>query len=227
MGLDVIGAGFGRTGTFSLRKALNTLGFPCYHMMDVLFDPAHKSDVDFWLEVAEDPARAARDWSRVFADVTATVDYPACAAWRGLVAANPQAKVIATLHPRGAEAWYDSTRKTIYAGTGLDAGSRFGAKINAMMDRLVWHGMLQDTMEDRARAIARHDAHLQELRAELPAERLLVFSVDQGWGPLCRFLQVPEPTEDFPNVNERDHMARVTARLMRMRRLAEAQAPKA
>lgn len=149
MPLDVIGAGFGRTGTFSLRTALNKLGFPCYHMMDVLFDPAHKSDVDFWLEVAEDPARADRDWTRVFAGVSATVDYPACAAWRGMVAANPQAKVIATLHPRGAAAWFESTRNTIYAGTGLDAGSCFGAKINAMMDRLVWHGMLQGTMEHR------------------------------------------------------------------------------
>lgn len=226
MPLDVIGAGFGRTGTFSLRTALNKLGFPCYHMMDVLFDPAHKSDVDFWLEVAEDPARADRDWTRVFAGVSATVDYPACAAWRGMVAANPQAKVIATLHPRGAAAWFESTRNTIYAGTGLDAGSCFGAKINAMMDRLVWHGMLQGTMEHRAAAMARYENHLQDLRDSLPADQLLVFSVDQGWEPLCRFLGVPVPQEEFPNVNEREHMARVTARLMRMRQLAEAQAPK-
>lgn len=223
MALDLIGAGFGRTGTFSLRTALGKLGYPCYHMMDVLFDPAHKTDVDFWLEVAEDPDTPDRDWSRVFGDVTATVDYPACAAWRGLVAANPDAKVIFTLHPRGAEAWYDSTRNTIYAGTGLEAGSRFGEKINAMMDRLVWHGMLQNAMEDRDRAIARHDAHLQEVRDGVPEDRLLVFSVDQGWEPLCKFLDLPIPDGEFPNVNEREHMARVTARLMRMRQLAAAQ----
>lgn len=224
MSLSIIGAGLGRTGTMSLRSALGQLGFPCYHMADVLFDPTRKSDVDFWLEVLEDPDRADRDWDRVFGHVTATVDYPGCAAWRGLLAAYPDAKVIFTTHPKGVEAWYDSTRSTIYTGTGLDAGSSFGQKVNTMMDGLIWNGLMQGTMDDRAAAIARHDEHLAEVRAAVPADRFLVYSVDQGWEPLCRFLDVPVPDTPFPQVNGREHMARVAERLKMMQRFARGRA---
>jgi len=222
MAIEIIGAGLGRTGTMSLRSALVQLGYPCYHMMDLMFDPARKGDVDFWLEVADDPDRPDRDWNRVFSGLRATVDFPACAAWRGLAAAYPDAKVILTRHPRGAEAWYDSNRATIYSGTGFESRSEFGAKFNAMMDSLVWGRLLDDSMDDRARAIERYNAHLEEVRAGIPADRLLDFSVDQGWEPLCDFLGVPVPETPFPQVNEREHMARITSRLQLMRRLGAA-----
>ena len=223
MPLDVIGAGFGRTGTSSIRAALEQLGLPCYHMASVLFDPRRKSDVDFWLEVAEAP-EASHDWERVFGDLRATVDFPACTVWRQLARDYPEAKVLLTQHPRGAESWYASTHETIYTGTGHDANTEFGEKINRMMDKLVWHGELEGAMEDRERAIAIYERREAELRAELPDDRILVFSADQGWEPLCDFLGLPVPDGPFPQVNERAEMARMTARLERMKAWSRAKA---
>lgn len=217
MKLDIIGAGLGRTGTLSLRSALETLGYPCYHMLDLLFDPYRKTDVDFWLEVAADPLRIDHDWLRVFSGYRATVDFPSCTVWKQMAQAYPEAKIIFTHHPRGPKGWYDSTRATIYSGTGFEAGTAFGAKVNKMIDTLVWHGMMQDTMEDEPRAIARYTAHFEEVRDTVPADRLLIYSVDQGWGPLCAFLGVAVPDEPFPQVNQREQMARTTERLLRMR----------
>ena len=218
MSLDLIGAGFGRTGTSSIAKALSDLGYPCYHMNDVLFSPAHKEDVVFWNEVAADPDLPDRDWNRVFSRHRAVLDFPACAAWRGMAQAMPGAKVILTLHAKGAEAWYDSTVTTIYKGTDLGSNSGFGTQVNEMMDRLIWNGLLAGTMADRAAAVARYEAHVDEVRAALPPERLLVFSADQGWEPLCAFLDLPVPEVPFPNVNNREDMSRRLARLEMMRR---------
>ncbi len=212
--LDIIGAGFGRTGTSSLRAALEALGYPCYHMSDLLFRPERKPDVAFWHEVAEAPD-AAHDWDRVFGHVRATVDFPGCAVWRRLAHDHPAAKVILTLHPGGAGAWYDSCRKTIYVGTGLDAATAFGRTFNAMMDRLVWNGLLQGTMEDRSAAIARYEAHAAEVRDTVPADRLLVFAADQGWDPLCAFLGQPVPDLPFPKANDREAMSRTMDRVKR------------
>lgn len=220
MALEIIGVGYGRTGTLSIRKALNDLGFPCYHMFDILFDPRRKADVDFWMEVADAPAGTSHDWERIFAGNLATVDFPACAAWRDLIRAYPAAKVLLTLHPRGPEAWYESTRRTIYMGTDLEAATSFGRKVNAMMDRLVWKGLLRNSMEDRDAAIAQYQAHIDEVRAAVPPERLLIFSADQGWEPLCAFLGIPVPDVPFPNVNNRDEMSRITSALNRMRSFA-------
>jgi hypothetical protein len=222
MTLKIIGAGYGRTGTSSIRQALDDLGYPCYHMADVLFNPANKADVDFWQEVADGDPMASHDWDRVFGRYSATVDYPACAAWRALVRDHPEAKVLLTLHPKGAEAWYDSCLTTIYAGTDLDSATDFGARINGMMDQLIWKGMMQGTMEHRDQAIARYEAHIAEVKAEVPADRLLVFTATDGWEPLCAFLGHPVPEAPFPNVNNREHMAQVMNRMRRVAMLSKA-----
>lgn len=221
MTLKVIGAGYGRTGTSSVRQALDDLGYPCYHMADVLFNPANKKDVDFWQEVADATPDATPEWGRVFGRYSATLDFPACAAWRMLVRDHPDAKVLLTLHPKGPEAWYESCLKTIYVGTGLDAATSFGTRINAMMDQLVWDGMMQGTMEHRDMAIARYEAHIAEVQAEVPADRLLTFSATEGWEPLCAFLDVPVPEAPFPNVNNREHMAQMMNRMRRVAMLSK------
>lgn len=215
MPLKIIGAGFGRTGTSSVAEALRQLGYPCYHMKEVLFDPRHKADVDFWLGVDETTPRS--EWVRIFADFAATVDFPGCTVWRSLARAFPEARVLLTLHPKGPEGWYDSTVRTIYHGTGLGATTDFGGKVNAMLDRLVWNGLLQGAMASRETALARYESHIAEVRAEIAPERLLVFSADQGWGPLCAFLGLVPPDRPFPNVNSGGEMASRMRRVNMMR----------
>jgi hypothetical protein len=209
MTLKVIGAGFGRTGTMSLYTALNQVGFPCYHMLEVLKNPKNKSHLRFWRKVAHGKPGDQFDWEQVFARYTATVDNPACCVWRELAAAYPEAKVILTTHPRGAGTWYESTIDTIYFSEVmwqfkvLELLTPFGRSFGDMSHRLIWQRSHKGTMIDRDKAIARYEEHIAEVKAAVPPERLLVFSVDQGWGPLCAFLGIPQPATPFPNVNDR------------------------
>src|SRR5271166_2908597 len=209
MALKIIGAGFGRTGTWSTFHALNLLGFPCYHMSEVILNKANKSHLDFWRKVANAPPGASHDWGQVFAKYSATVDNPGCCVWRELLVAYPDAKVLLTLHPRGPEGWYESTIGTIYFTEGmwqwkvLEWLTPFARKFGDMCHKLVFQRSLQGTFPDRAKAIARYESYVAEVKAAVPADKLLIFSVDQGWSPLCAFLGVPQPTGDFPNVNDR------------------------
>lgn len=209
MSLKIIGAGFGRTGTLSVYTALNQLGFPCYHMFEVLENKENKSHLDFWRKVANAEPGAQHDWAQVFSKYTATVDNPACCVWRELLAAYPDAKVVLTVHPRGAEAWYESTLDTIYFTETmwqfkvLEFATPFGRKFGDMSRKLIWRRSHQGTMNDRAKAIAHYHRHIADVKAAVPADKLLVFSADQGWKPLCEFLGVPVPESAFPNVNDR------------------------
>jgi hypothetical protein len=217
MSLKVIGAGFGRTGTLSTCTALNQLGFPCYHMFEVLENKANKTHLDFWRKVANDKPGAVHPWNDVFANYTAAVDNPACCVWRELMVAYPDAKVLLTLHPRGAEAWYESTIDTIYFSENrwqfalLKHVSPFMKKMGDMSRKLIWQRNHRGTMNDRARAIAHYQQHIEDVKAAVPADRLLIFTVDQGWEPLCRFLGVPVPAGPFPNVNDRAQIKKVIA----------------
>ncbi|MEZ5669994.1 MAG: sulfotransferase [Alphaproteobacteria bacterium] len=209
MALQLIGAGFGRTGTMSTYVALNRLGLPCYHMIEVVRNKANKDHLDFWRRVANGPAGAQHDWERVFAGYAAAIDNPACCVWRELAQAYPDAKVLLTLHPRGADAWFESTIDTIYFTETawqfkvLALFTPFGRKFGDMSRKLIWQRSHRGTMPDRAAAVAHYNRHIEEVKAAVPADRLLVFSVDQGWAPLCEFLGVPVPDEPFPNVNDR------------------------
>ncbi|WP_162178350.1 sulfotransferase family protein [Parvularcula oceani] len=192
-GLEVIGAGFGRTGTASLKIALERLlGAPCYHMSEVLGRAGH---MDLWLDAAE----GRPDWDAIFADYAATVDFPAASYWRDLAAAYPEAKVVLTT--RDPETWFRSTQATIFSPV--------------LHDRLAgtkWERMLRATIEehlggdygDREALLATFARHEAAVREAVPPDRLLVFKVAEGWGPLCRFLGQAEPDEPFPRVNARE-----------------------
>lgn len=209
MALKVIGAGFGRTGTMSTYTALNQLGFPCYHMIEVLENPDNKSHLEFWRDVANSPPGTHHDWEKVFENYTAVVDNPGCCVWRELADAYPEAKILLTLHPKGPDAWYDSTIDTIYFTENmwqfwvLKMTTPFGRKFGEMSSKLIWQRSHNGTMNNRADAIAHYNQHIEDVKSAIPAERLLIFSVDQGWGPLCKFLGAPEPSGNFPNVNDR------------------------
>jgi len=216
MPLKLIGVGFGRTGTESLYTALNQVGLPCYHMYEVLNSRANKSHLDFWLKVARAAPGTPFDWEReVFSNYAAAVDNPACVPWRELMAAYPDAKVILTVHPKGPDAWWESTMDTIYFTENawqfkvLEAVTPFGRKFGEMSRKLIWGRGHQGTMGDRAKAVAYYQQHIETIRREVPAEKLLEFKVTEGWGPLCRFLAIPEPQTPFPNVNSREQFQKI------------------
>jgi Sulfotransferase domain len=217
MTLQVIGAGFGRTGTLSTYTALNKLGFPCYHMLEVIENKSNQGHLDFWRAVAHAPAGTKHDWARIFAKYTAAVDNPACCVWRELREAYPEAKVLLTLHPRGAEAWYESTIDTIYFTENrwqfklLRHFAPFIRKMGDMSHELIWQRNHRGTMNDRARALAHYQTHIEEVRAAVPPDKLLIFKASEGWEPLCRFLGVPVPNEPFPNVNDRAEIKKLIA----------------
>lgn len=204
--LLVVGTGFGRTGTLSLKRALDRLGFgPTYHMQEVLRRPSH---LRAWVAYAR---TGTADWSSLLGGFRSTVDYPACLAWRELTELHPGAKVVHTV--RDAEAWWESTRSTIYGGRtmlphwlrGLVRPLGDYAELN---ERLLWQGAFGGRFLDRDQAIAVYRRHTTEVVTGLDPERVLVFEVAQGWEPLCAFLGVPVPDEPFPHVNDAAWMRR-------------------
>ncbi len=208
--MQVIGVGFGRTGTLSLKVALEQLGFgPCYHMFEVIDSPRRTRD---WIRAADAPPDTI-DWAGMLAGYRSTVDWPGAALWRPLVAAYPQAKVVLTV--RDPDRWYDSAASTIFRDrmrvTSLLGRARLWLSLRTdpamrqvvpMVSRLVWDGVFGGRFADRTSAIERFHRHVAEVRAEVPADRLLVYEVSSGWGPLCDFLGVDAPARPFPRAND-------------------------
>ena len=188
MTLKVIGAGFGRTGTMSLKLALEQLGFgPCYHMIEVFKHQAW----DLWYEASKDPAHA--DWATIFQGYNSTVDWPNATYWKELADAYPDAKIILT--ERDPDQWFDSTQATIFRQLGQGEGGfprMAAAVVGALFDQ-----QLHDR-EICTRVFREHNARV---RAAIAPERLLVYEVAQGWGPLCDFLGVPVPATPMPKTN--------------------------
>jgi hypothetical protein len=193
--LKIIGAGFGRTGTLSLKIALEILGFgDCYHFTEVL----KSRHAEQWLRISEG---APPDWEQVFSGYQSTTDWPAASFYRELAAAYPDAKVVLTV--RDSESWYRSVSETLYRlRLVLPSWLPGVATIIRMSENLIWLGEFDGQFEDRTRTIAKFEAHNAAVRNAIQAERLLVFDVREGWQPLCGFLQVPVPKGiEFPHVN--------------------------
>lgn len=193
MGLSVIGAGFGRTGTLSLKLALEQLGVGrCYHMVEVFGRPQAPQQ---WLDVAE--GRSA-DWEAIFDGFAATVDWPSATFYRQLADYYPQAKVILT--ERDADDWFDSTQATIFARDfSLAPNPVFGQMASRVIGDL-----FGGRINDRAHAIAVYERHNAEVKRAIPAERLLVYQASEGWEPLCQFLGLAVPETPPPKVNSRE-----------------------
>jgi hypothetical protein len=208
--MDVIGVGFGRTGTLSLKAALERLGFgPCMHMLSLL-DDAERS-AQFRAAAEGDEAALAK----ALAGCRSTVDWPGVYFWRELVERNPAAKVVLTV--RDPHRWYDSMERTILlAAEGIrkadDQRSAALTEVMAMTRATVWNGTFGGRLGDRDHAIKIFQDHIADVRRVVPAERLLVFEVTEGWEPLCSFLGVPAPGEAFPRLND---TAEFQARLAR------------
>jgi hypothetical protein len=192
MPLQVIGAGLGRTGTMSLKLALEALGFgPCFHMVEIFRQPRLAA---LWECAAKGEPM---DWEDVFRGFSATVDWPSCNFYRELANAYPAAKVILTL--RDPDSWYESTQKTIFAD--LDELLDDQSNAWARMTKLVIKDFFDGRLHDRDHVIAVYARHNENVRRIIPKERLLIYEVTQGWGPLCEFLGVPVPGSPFPRSN--------------------------
>ena len=194
--LRVVGAGLGRTATHSLKLALERLtGGPCYHMTETFSRPEHTA---VWQAALDG---SPPDWNRFLAGWTATVDWPACAFWRELADANPDAPVVLSLRETP-QAWWRSVEHTIVANL----------KVPVPDDRPDWQerrrltlAMLEQRLtpdwSDPDAAMAAYERHADEVRRAIPARRLVEWRADDGWGPLADALGVPVPDEPFPRTN--------------------------
>jgi hypothetical protein len=193
--MRIIGAGLGRTGTHSLKLALERLlGAPCYHMVEVF---EHLDHVPTWHAAI----RGERvDWQPVLDGYDAIVDWPGAGVWRQLTTAFPDAAVLLSTR-RDAATWLRSARATI-----LDNGPK-----NKMADDPSVPGFVEmardmfaafepDWRDDRA-AMAAYDRHNAAVRREVPAGRLVEWQPGDGWQPLCASLGLTAPDEEFPHVN--------------------------
>ncbi len=196
MALQIVGAALGRTGTHSLKLALEQLGFgPCHHMYEVR---DHPEQLPYWQAAARGELP---DWDEVFAGYRSCVDWPSARYWREIAAHYAHAKVLLTL--RDAESWFASVHATIYPS--IESWPTREPGHHRDMLEMAAEIIVQQTfggrLDDRDHALAVYRRHEEEVRDTIAAERLLAFDISEGWAPLCAFLQVPVPDVPFPRTN--------------------------
>ncbi len=193
--MKVIGAGFPRTGTMSTKGALEQLGLgPCYHFVTLFERP---QDTAVWQAAAEGQAV---DWKALFADFQSLVDWPESVFYKQLMGLYPEAKVLLTV--RDPEKWYESMKATVYIASRSFPPDAPQASLGRMIDTLAWQGLFHGRFEDKEYAISVFERHNQEVKDSVPADRLLVWEVKEGWAPLCDFLGVAAPDAPFPHLND-------------------------
>lgn len=200
MGLQVIGAGFGRTGTMSLKFGLEKLGYvKTHHMMEVLPDARQRK---LWADIGQG---GKPDWDTVFEGYQASVDFPSSSYYKELLAQYPDAKVVLTV--RDPDSWYKSASETIYPTS--YAAPKWARKymgpqrqIDRIVQGTVWQRVFAGRFEDEAYAKQVFRDYIERVKADVPADKLLIFEVKQGWEPLCAFLGKDVPEEPFPHIND-------------------------
>ncbi len=202
MALKIIGAGMGRTGTASLKVALEALGLGrCYHMSEILQKPERSED---WINAAN----GNPDWDKIFNDYGATVDNPGCGFWKEIADYYPDAKVILTI--RDAEKWFESTNETIHS---LEFATFIkNSPWGEMVQKTVYDTM-ENRMQDKDFMVTFFNKRTDEIVNTIEPDRLLVYQVKEGWGPLCEFLDLPVPDMEFPRINSRDETKELIANM--------------
>ena len=200
MSLKVIGAGLPRTATWSQKLALEQLGLgPCYHMSEALEHPDH------W-PLWESASRGeAVDWNRLFDGWGSTTDAPGCKFYRELAEFYPEAKVL--LSVRDFEKWFASTQNTVLGGDVVGFHRARGSL--GMVEAVGWGS--DPRLHDKAFMYDRFESQIENVTRNIPADRLLVYRVSDGWGPLCEFLGVPVPDTPFPQVNSTEDFKEMIA----------------
>jgi hypothetical protein len=197
MTIRLIGAGLGRTGTMSLKLALERLlGGTCHHMMEVR---SHPDEIAAW-----DDAMRGRpvDWRSLLAGYTAIVDYPGAAMWRQLAEAFPDAPVLLSTRS-SSQAWYDSAAATIFQSSKWQPTDETGRRNKAMIAAMFERSLGAD-LDDAGAVMAAYEAHNAAVRTEVGPDRLFEYQPGDGWAPLCAALGLAVPEEPFPHTNTRE-----------------------
>jgi len=203
--LKLINAGLGRTGTTSLQMALERIGLgPCYHMFDIISSDERLKQ---WEKIVCDAQRP--DWEIVFDGYTSAVDGPCAIYYRQIMEAFPNAKIMLTV--RDAERWYHSTYDTLYqfalkSEKNPPEPHSTQSRLYRLTSTMVWNGLFGGRFSDKEYAIDVFRNRNQEIIRNVDPENLLVYDVKQGWEPLCAFLGVDVPPEEFPHVNDTESM---------------------
>jgi hypothetical protein len=200
MAVKVVGAGVGRTGTHSLKVALEQLlGGPCYHMVEVFGRP---DDIPRWQRAVDgNPG----PWDDILGSYVAAVDWPASAFWEPISAAYPDAIILLSTRA-SADAWYRSATDTIFSA--MDGMGRENPDWMRMV-RGMFGGFTPD-VTDAAASKAAYERHNAHVRATAPADRLVDWQPGDGWEPICAALQLPVPDAPFPHVNTTDEFRAMT-----------------
>ena len=196
MVLEVIGAGLGRTGTMSLKYALEELGFgPCHHMYEVVGDPMCWP---FWTRAF---AGEDVDWEEGYKGYCSAVDDPTTCFYAQLAERYPEAKVILT--HRDPDRWFDSAQNSALSDAALEYLENETPETKPLNDLLAPMGWdpRDPRTHDREYMLNWFKSHVEEVKRTIAPERLLVFQVSEGWDPLCHFLGVDVPESTFPHVN--------------------------
>lgn len=210
MNLEIIGSGLARTGTMSLKNALEVLTqSPCYHMIELLKDSSRLSILEKGYKTGN------TDWDSFFKGYTSSVDYPGCLYIHELLKEKPDLKVIHTT--RDPEQWYNSVLNTVYRGVPngltdilrmiknsiLYKDFRRLAPVFMFNEKIIWKGQFNSRFHDKDYAIKIFLEHEEKIKQIVPKKQLLIYDVKSGWPPLCDFLEVNIPNTKFPKSNQR------------------------
>ena len=211
MSIKIIGAGFPRTGTMTLKKALETLGFDkTYHYKDLIADSKR---LKYWQELEQ---TGQTNFEKLFEGFEATVDFPGYPYYKILLEKYPDAKVILT--KRNFDEWYESTYKTIWKSANkpfIDRLKIYKRKVFnknlrpifkciKFMRRVYLYGQFNNNFSSKEHAKKVYYEHINEVTNYVPKSQLLIYDVSEGWNPLCSFLDVPIPKTDFPHLNKKE-----------------------
>lgn len=198
--LRVIGAGLPRTGTTTLKAALEILlGGTCYHMDEAVERPG---DLERWYAVVGGDTSLL---PAIVGDCVAAVDWPTAGYWPELAELHPDALILLSVRD-DARAWWASMDVTVM-GAFRRVSDRVGDEFFAMLHGL-WGRTLGEATDDAETAMALYDAYVDRVRATVPADRLLEWNPKDGWAPLCDALGTAVPDGPLPRLNTREDWAR-------------------
>ncbi len=204
--MKVLGVGLGRSGTMSLKAALEEVGAgPCFHMIDLIRD---NSLIPPWYDAA---IKGEVDFDRMFSGFDSTIDWPGCSFWDDLIEAYPDAPVL--LNYRDFDGWYKSCHNTIYAIRKAAMAGELGEggsedppppELWQVIGKLIWEDDFQGNFEDEAWMREWYHARIEKVKATVPAERLTVFKLEDkpGWAPIADMLGIEAPDTEFPHLHD-------------------------